>query len=204
VAHRTSPTNIGMGLLATLAAHDLGLLPVDDLVERLERTLDRRGPRAPRGAPAQLVRHAESRAAAAALRLDGRQRQPRRSAARSGGGMPSGERRGAGLAPGPGGAAGGDRAAARRARPTGCASPFSSIRGVSSSRSAFAWRMPADRGEWTPPTTTCSPRSRASPASSPSPRATCRRATGSTSAGSSSASRASRRSSPGARRCSST
>ena len=26
VAHRTSPTNIGMGLLATLAAHDLGFI----------------------------------------------------------------------------------------------------------------------------------------------------------------------------------
>jgi cyclic beta-1,2-glucan synthetase len=40
VAHRTSPTNIGMGLLATLAAHDLGLISADALVERLERTLD--------------------------------------------------------------------------------------------------------------------------------------------------------------------
>ncbi|HEX4954710.1 MAG TPA: glucoamylase family protein [Thermoanaerobaculia bacterium] len=39
VAHRTSPTNIGMGLLATLAAHDLGLLPAQALVERLDRTL---------------------------------------------------------------------------------------------------------------------------------------------------------------------
>jgi hypothetical protein len=26
VAHRTSPTNLGLGFLATLAAHDLGLL----------------------------------------------------------------------------------------------------------------------------------------------------------------------------------
>jgi cyclic beta-1,2-glucan synthetase len=40
VAHRTSPTNLGMGLLATLAAHDLGLLPAEALVERLERTFD--------------------------------------------------------------------------------------------------------------------------------------------------------------------
>ena len=39
VAHRTSPTNIGMGLLATLAAYDLGLLPVDEVAERLDRTL---------------------------------------------------------------------------------------------------------------------------------------------------------------------
>ena len=39
VAHRTSPTNIGMGLLSTLAAHDLGFLPADAMLERLERTL---------------------------------------------------------------------------------------------------------------------------------------------------------------------
>ncbi|HEX9052216.1 MAG TPA: glucoamylase family protein, partial [Anaeromyxobacter sp.] len=38
-AHRTSPTNIGMGLLATLAAHDLGLVPPDALVERIDATL---------------------------------------------------------------------------------------------------------------------------------------------------------------------
>ncbi len=39
VAHRTSPTNIGLGLLSTLAAHDLGLLQADAMVERLDRTL---------------------------------------------------------------------------------------------------------------------------------------------------------------------
>ncbi len=39
VAHRTSPTNIGMGLLSTLAAHDLGLLSADAMVERLDATL---------------------------------------------------------------------------------------------------------------------------------------------------------------------
>jgi cyclic beta-1,2-glucan synthetase len=39
VAHRTSPTNIGMGLLATLAAHDLGHLSTTGLADRLERTL---------------------------------------------------------------------------------------------------------------------------------------------------------------------
>ena len=39
VAHRTSPTNIGLGLLSMLAAHDLGFLAPDALVERLERTL---------------------------------------------------------------------------------------------------------------------------------------------------------------------
>ena len=40
VAHRTSPTNIGMGLLATLAAHDLGYVTTRELVTRVEGTLD--------------------------------------------------------------------------------------------------------------------------------------------------------------------
>ena len=39
VAHRTSPTNVGMGLLSALAAHDLGLLAADAMVERLDQTL---------------------------------------------------------------------------------------------------------------------------------------------------------------------
>jgi cyclic beta-1,2-glucan synthetase len=39
VAHRTSPTNIGMGLLSTLAAHDLGLIETGQLVERVDATL---------------------------------------------------------------------------------------------------------------------------------------------------------------------
>jgi cyclic beta-1,2-glucan synthetase len=39
VAHRTSPTNIGMGLLAALAAHDFGFIGTGELVHRLEATL---------------------------------------------------------------------------------------------------------------------------------------------------------------------
>ena len=39
VAHRTSPTNIGMGLLSTLAAHDLGFIRTPELIERLDATL---------------------------------------------------------------------------------------------------------------------------------------------------------------------
>jgi cyclic beta-1,2-glucan synthetase len=39
IAHRTSPTNIGMGLLSTLAAHDLGLIETGELVERIDATL---------------------------------------------------------------------------------------------------------------------------------------------------------------------
>ena len=39
IAHRTSPTNIGLYLLSTLAARDLGWLGTRDTVERLESTL---------------------------------------------------------------------------------------------------------------------------------------------------------------------
>ena len=39
LARRTSPTNIGMSLLATLAAHDLGYLPTDALLRRLNAML---------------------------------------------------------------------------------------------------------------------------------------------------------------------
>ncbi|MGE0454567.1 MAG: glucoamylase family protein [Vicinamibacteria bacterium] len=38
-AHRTSPTNIGMGLLATLAAHDLGFIDGKLLAERVDAAL---------------------------------------------------------------------------------------------------------------------------------------------------------------------
>ena len=38
-AHRTSPTNIGMGLLATLSAHDLGWIEADEALDRIEATL---------------------------------------------------------------------------------------------------------------------------------------------------------------------
>jgi cyclic beta-1,2-glucan synthetase len=40
VAHRTSPTNVGMGLLATLAAHDLGFIDGRELADRTEKALD--------------------------------------------------------------------------------------------------------------------------------------------------------------------
>ena len=79
IAHRTSPTNIGLQLLSTLAARDLGY------ISYARRA---RSPRADvRHAPAhaalsrpllQLVRHPDARAARAGLHLDGRQRQPRR------------------------------------------------------------------------------------------------------------------------------
>ncbi len=39
VAHRTSPTNIGLGLLATLSAHDLGFIDTPTLVASVDATL---------------------------------------------------------------------------------------------------------------------------------------------------------------------
>jgi cyclic beta-1,2-glucan synthetase len=39
IAHRTSPTNIGLGLLATLAAHDLEFIDRAELVRRVDETL---------------------------------------------------------------------------------------------------------------------------------------------------------------------
>ncbi len=39
IAHRTSPTNIGMGLLSALAAHDLGFIGDEELVDRVDATL---------------------------------------------------------------------------------------------------------------------------------------------------------------------
>jgi cyclic beta-1,2-glucan synthetase len=39
IAHRTSPTNVGMSLLSALAAHDLGYLTTPALLARLGRTL---------------------------------------------------------------------------------------------------------------------------------------------------------------------
>lgn len=40
VAHRTSPTNIGLYMLSTLAAHDLGFIPMGDMLQRLTLTMD--------------------------------------------------------------------------------------------------------------------------------------------------------------------
>jgi cyclic beta-1,2-glucan synthetase len=40
VAHRTSPTNIGLLFVSTLSAHDLGYITLSDLAARVGRTLD--------------------------------------------------------------------------------------------------------------------------------------------------------------------
>ena len=81
LARRTSPTNIGMGLLATLARTGPGLHR-RSRVDRTSRphTGHVRGPRASRGTPAQLVRHEHAGPVVAPLRLDRRQRQPGGSA----------------------------------------------------------------------------------------------------------------------------
>jgi cyclic beta-1,2-glucan synthetase len=40
VAHRTSPTNMGLALLANLAAYDFGYIPAGQLIERTAKTFD--------------------------------------------------------------------------------------------------------------------------------------------------------------------
>ncbi len=40
VAHRTSPTNMGLYLLSTMAAHDFGWIGISDMAHRLEATLE--------------------------------------------------------------------------------------------------------------------------------------------------------------------
>ena len=84
VAHRTSPTNIGLYLLSIVSARDFGWIGTHDMVDRLEATLatiDQ--PAALSRAPLQLVRHPRPRDARARLRVLGRQWQPVRGAAGS-------------------------------------------------------------------------------------------------------------------------
>jgi len=40
IAHRTSPTNMGLYLLSTLTAHDFGWIGIADMVQRLEATME--------------------------------------------------------------------------------------------------------------------------------------------------------------------
>src|SRR5205807_1355794 len=40
IAHRTSPTNMGLLLTSTLVAHDLGYLSLPALADRVEKTFD--------------------------------------------------------------------------------------------------------------------------------------------------------------------
>jgi hypothetical protein len=81
VAHRTSPTNMGMALLADLAAYDFGYLPAGRLVERLTTRSTRCNRSSATGTLLQLVRHAVAGAAVPAVHFFGRQRKPRRASA---------------------------------------------------------------------------------------------------------------------------
>ncbi len=59
IAHRTSPTNMGLSLLANLAAYDFGYIPAGQLLERTQNSINTMltlG--ALRGTLLQLVRHA--------------------------------------------------------------------------------------------------------------------------------------------------
>ena len=82
VAHRTSPTNIGMSLLAALAAHDLGFISITEVVERIDATLSTlEGLERFDGHLFNWVRHHNPGAARAALRVVGGQRESRRGSA---------------------------------------------------------------------------------------------------------------------------
>ena len=73
VAHRTSPTNIGLYLLSVVAARDFGWIGMRETVERLEATLEIDGPAGALPRPfLQLVRHARSSSAGAEIYLVGR------------------------------------------------------------------------------------------------------------------------------------
>ena len=72
LARRTSPTNIGMSLLSTMAAHDLGYLTTAALCDGSTDADDARRAGALSRAFPELVRHIDAGAAASALRVDGR------------------------------------------------------------------------------------------------------------------------------------
>ena len=82
IAHRTSPTNMGLALLANLTAHDFGYLSCRTARRAHDECAAHDGIA---GAPSrpflQLVRHAHARAADAPIYLDGGQRQSRGTSA---------------------------------------------------------------------------------------------------------------------------
>ena len=80
VAHRTSPTNIGLYLLSAIAARDFGWAGTRETVERLEATFaSMRKLQRFQGALSQLVWDARSAAAQSCLRVIRRQRKSGRS-----------------------------------------------------------------------------------------------------------------------------
>ncbi len=111
VAMRTSPTNIGLQLLATMSAHDLGFLTLEQLLRRLELAFASLAAHAPLpGALLQLVRPPRPERARAGVHLDGGQRQPRRAPHRAPAGLPPRRRRAAARPATLAGARDGDRA----------------------------------------------------------------------------------------------
>ena len=70
VAHRTSPTNMGMALLANVAAYDFGYIWRRAVARAHRACIGTCEPRTLPGAFLQLVQHADARAACAALCLD--------------------------------------------------------------------------------------------------------------------------------------
>ena len=82
VAHRTSPTNMGLALLANLSAYDFGYIPAGQLIERTANalhtmeTLERHRGHFYNWYDTQSLKPLPPR-----LRLDGGQREPRRPSA---------------------------------------------------------------------------------------------------------------------------
>ena len=177
VAHRTSPTNIGMGLLATLAAHDFGFIDTDELARRIDATLTTvEGLERFEGHLLNWYDTRDAGAAAARLHLDRRQRQPRGRARDAVRGLGAAARVGAGL----------DERAPRRAgaRATRCSTSmnFSFLYDTQRQLFTIGYRLADDEGPGPARpvrTTTCWPPKRDWPAFSRSPRATCPNPTGS-------------------------
>ena len=89
VAHRTSPTNIGLYLLSVACARQFGWIGTQELLARLEATLATLGTlQRHRGHFLNWYDTVEPRAAAADVRVHRRQRQSERPPARGGAGLP--------------------------------------------------------------------------------------------------------------------
>jgi cyclic beta-1,2-glucan synthetase len=78
IAHRTSPTNIGLQMMAAVSAWDLGYISSAACLEQLERTIDTLYKLRDTAAIFQLVRHTVARTARAPVCLHGRQWQSSR------------------------------------------------------------------------------------------------------------------------------
>ncbi len=153
VAHRTSPTNLGLYLLSAVSARDFGWIGTAEAVERLEATLATMGGLAALPRPLlQLVRHARSAAARPALRLVGGQRQSGRTPDRAGERLPGVERPTGGRAP-RSSPASTTRCSSRARRCRACPTTGGRrrSRGSSSAMRSMRWR-PRCSGHRCPPT----------------------------------------------------